>query len=182
MMGYYADIKLGFVSAELINAAQRLCRDSIRIGDFLTYDGYSSTERFIDVRKLLVSLDPLIDDCLCRSWATIMALPPGFVMDIHMDTYVLETRKTALLIPILPEADIAPTMFYADQSGDVASMRVDWQVGYPKLLNVKPHWHNVVNNGNWRCMLQISYENDYDVVLEMIKSGTLYKTIPCEIN
>jgi hypothetical protein len=179
MIEFFMDINFPYLDHDRIETAAAACRLAIATGVFYEFNGYRSTEKFVDAVSADASLNQIIDDCNCNCTITTMLLPPGFVMDIHQDTYYPKSRKTAMLIPLLPETDIAPTSFYESQYATSPLLEISWQHGRPKLLNVMPHWHNVINNQNWRCMLQISFDHDYDTVVDMIHSNKLFKTLKC---
>lgn len=176
---YYTDVDWPALDMSLIASCQAVCEAAITSGEFSQFSHYTSTEKFIDIKQTHAVLHDMTKQCRYKSWVTVMLLPPNFVMDIHRDTYYLESRKTAILVPLLPTDDIAPTYFWQTKESTKPLVTIDWQVGKPKLLNVMPHWHNVVNNDSWRAMLQFSFDREYEEVVDALKQRNLFQGIDC---
>lgn len=177
---YAVKISLPALSDVVLEKCNQVASDAITGNQFHEFPGYRSTEKFAKIDGKLPEIDALVNDSDWCTGALIMLLPPEFVMDVHIDIYYLKARKCAILIPIMPRADIAPTLFYETEHSKQASRSIDWHYGQPQLLNVKPHWHNVINNGHWRGMLQLNFSLDYEEIVQKINDGCLFRTAKCE--
>ena len=178
---YYLDLNIPFFTDALVDRLSDHANIAISTNQFHTYSGYTSTEKFVNIVSKEPTLKELIDSCNCKANITMMLLNPWFAMDIHIDDYYLDVRKTAILLPIIPEFDIANTNYYETKHDKHPFLTVSWKKGQPKILNVETHWHNVVNNAYWRGMLQISLDKTYYEVCDMIKTNTLFNGINCTV-
>lgn len=177
---YYTDLFIPFFDGTMMSRLSALALNRIESKGFIRYDDYHTPEEFCDVTGDIPEIAELCSDCVIGCSPLLMFLPPGFAMDIHRDVNFLDRRKSNISIIVLPQEDIAPTLFYDGPSPEQLVLSADWSAGNPRLLNIQ-EWHNVENNGTWRANLQLSMDRYYDEVLDLIGQGKLFRDFECEL-
>jgi hypothetical protein len=146
-----------------------------------TYNGTNHTNIlfYSDAIKELPELSFIMEDCnlTILSVPTMGFVPPNKVMGVHTDKYGCIAK---ILLPIWPIQNSHPLNFYDEPNGDpIFSINTD--SGHPIVFDCNKLHGGINTYDNWRTNLQFKFAEPFDVVVEMIKDNTLFKTIETKL-
>ena len=174
---YYRNLVIPKFDQRLCNSLTTLALSIIDRGLCNDYE-YTHVDhlRFYDPRNDIPELVDIKNDCNIRAGINLFFLPPNSTMPVHRDQNVGGKRGCSIALPVLPHTDISPTNWYEHTDSIMPSAYAHWEQHKPKLINML-ELHNVSSGKAWRCNLQISLDREYDTVVDMIQSQSLFKTI-----
>jgi len=140
--------------------------DDIYPGVYLNSKRYSEDFLNTDAKLIIDSFHPDLN--ITYKQAQLFQMNPGQKGILHKDT----DRSAGVLFPIAPIGDdFSPIMFYDEQKEFVAELNYSKQA---IILNVLKY-HNVKYTNVVRINFQIDFHIPYAKVVELYKSGNLFK-------
>lgn len=176
----WRDLHLPLLGSSMMERLAHAARSILDERRFWSDVGYETSEEFADIEEDIPELAELAADCVMRCKPLLMYLPPLFTMDIHRDVHYMDTRQTCISAVVLPDLDMAETLFYESETDAQPVQRAKWSRGQVRLLNIQ-QWHNVRNGAAWRANLQLSLPAPYDEVIYLIEQGKLFRNHACSL-
>lgn len=123
--------------------------------------------------KEIPEIKSFIKCCSLESFPMIVLHNPNTEVIKHIDDP--NKRNTVIITPIHPTSGYTSTYFWNSRTDTEPIVACDFKKGSSVLFNTQKI-HSLVNNTNeYRCNLQICFDEDFETVLNLYQNNLLFK-------